>query len=766
MRKFYRLAELNHFLFSSPHAKNHACSPVFLSLTASACSDSSRRHATIPLLRLFRLSNKRCALITFITTAMLFATTNPAMAQRYDWSFSAGTWGTPAYWTPNGTPTDTDEVFINNGGQATIESMTGPAQAHSLYVGISNSGQLLVRIGGRLSVSGDVHIGGSSSMANGLVSVSTDMSVGGDIYLESGGTAELAVDGTLNNGNYSGNISNNGSLIFSPNSTQTLSGNISGTGTLTKQGSNTLILSGTNTYVGETLITNGTLKLEGEAGNLSGNLRATAGHLEAANLGGPSLSFENTATAAIGTLDLSTQDTTLKLMNTSSAININSFLFGTGRTLTIDSNSAFTFGGNMTVSGKNNRIISNFATAIPVSSLTFRMDDAQAGDTLLDAGGKIQTTTTTTTGLTADKALAQFTAGDTVTLISNLAPSSYSAQSGVAATYGATDYYFDVGLEGTSLIATYADIKTVNQDYARGYAYGISARSVALNNAYDNTLNVLHNWQMAAPGTLSPTTVKFDTFAQLSAAHTKTKTGSHVDNDGITFSAGAGWELPMTSSSLLLGLFVEGGTGSYDSYNSFVRGSGDTWHYGAGGFAKYRMSRGTYFEGSVRTGRTKSDLDSKSVADYGYDSTSWYWGAHAGIGQEWGLSKTGTLDTYLKAIWTRMDSDTVTTKAREKLHFDSVDSIRSRLGARYTHMMDTGLKVYAGTGWEYEFDGKVKSSLYDQKIHGTNELEGHSGLIEAGLEWHAGKWMMNAQVEGLVGRREGVSGMFMANYRF
>ncbi|MGB2561171.1 MAG: autotransporter-associated beta strand repeat-containing protein, partial [Akkermansiaceae bacterium] len=75
------------------------------------------------------------------------------------------------------------------------------------------------------------------------------------------GVVELGGAGRLVNGNYSGNITNDG--IFRHNSTnnQTLNGIISGTGAIEKDNSGTLTLTGANTYSGTTTVSGGTLSL-------------------------------------------------------------------------------------------------------------------------------------------------------------------------------------------------------------------------------------------------------------------------------------------------------------------------------------------------------------------------------------------------------------------------------------------------------------------------------------------------------------------------
>ena len=76
----------------------------------------------------------------------------------------------------------------------------------------------------------------------------------------SAGTLQLG-DGTTRNGSVSGTITNNGALIIANPSAQIFPNNITGNGGFTKNGSGTLTLSSSNTYLGATIISAGTLRL-------------------------------------------------------------------------------------------------------------------------------------------------------------------------------------------------------------------------------------------------------------------------------------------------------------------------------------------------------------------------------------------------------------------------------------------------------------------------------------------------------------------------
>lgn len=76
------------------------------------------------------------------------------------------------------------------------------------------------------------------------------------------GTLALGGAGQLNGGNYSGNVLDNGTLVYSSSSAQTFSGMISGGGVLTHSSNATLTLAGSNTFSGTTIVNAGVLRVQ------------------------------------------------------------------------------------------------------------------------------------------------------------------------------------------------------------------------------------------------------------------------------------------------------------------------------------------------------------------------------------------------------------------------------------------------------------------------------------------------------------------------
>uniref|UniRef100_UPI0026301576 autotransporter outer membrane beta-barrel domain-containing protein n=1 Tax=uncultured Roseibium sp. TaxID=1936171 RepID=UPI0026301576 len=110
----------------------------------------------------------------------------------------------------------------------------------------------------------------TKSGAETLTLTGTNTHTGGTTI--SAGTLKVGDGGT--SGSLSGDVTNNGALIFNRSDALSYDGEISGTGSLTKSGNGTLTLTGTNTHTGGTTISAGTLQVGdgGTSGSLSGDV--------------------------------------------------------------------------------------------------------------------------------------------------------------------------------------------------------------------------------------------------------------------------------------------------------------------------------------------------------------------------------------------------------------------------------------------------------------------------------------------------------------
>ncbi len=109
--------------------------------------------------------------------------------------------------------------------------------------------------GANITGSGTFHRGGfGASILTGSVAAPVTTQI-------DSGTLQIGNGGT--NGSLAGDVTNNGTLSVNRSDTVTLAGTISGNGSFFQLGGGTTILTGSNTYLGETIISAGTLAVNG-----------------------------------------------------------------------------------------------------------------------------------------------------------------------------------------------------------------------------------------------------------------------------------------------------------------------------------------------------------------------------------------------------------------------------------------------------------------------------------------------------------------------
>ncbi|MDR1826717.1 MAG: autotransporter outer membrane beta-barrel domain-containing protein [Methylobacteriaceae bacterium] len=337
------------------------------------------------------------------------------------------------------------------------------------------------------------------------------------------------------------------------------------------------------------------------------------------------------------------------------------------------------------------------------------------------------------------------------------------------ATYGVSDYDFRLQQETNSVVLTYTGASHLNQNLAGTYTYQPSARTIAVNTGFDHVLDVVDDWKYASKGHFAPNSgvsaEGWSTVASVKGGAYRTRTGSHVDSNGLSYMAGVAHNWTTSGGDLLVGAFIEGGSGSYDAYHAFGSASGDTRHYGAGLFAKYTADSGLYVDGSIRGGRVEADL--YGGPGIGIKGENSYFGGHVGIGYEHKFTGTTSLDVYAKGIWTRQGGDSGVTDGGEHVRFGATNSVRSRVGARLVYTPQENVRLYGGLAWEHEFDGAAATVIDGTRVKHTNRLKGDSGIVSAGVEWAVtDRFTLGAEIQGSFGRRHGVGGMLTAKFKF
>ena len=260
-------------------------------------------------------------------------------------------------------------------------------------------------------------------------------------------------------------------------------------------------------------------------------------------------------------------------------------------------------------------------------------------------------------------------------------------------------------------------------------------------------------------------------FITMSANNQKLDTGSHVDLKAWNMNLGFAKKINNNSGKLLIAPVIEYGRGSYDSYlDNGAHGDGDAHFWGAGLMAKQLNDDGLYYEGSLRAGRMSTDYQSAVAGGIKYDSDATYYAAHLGMGKVVQLNDKDTLDYYGKLFYTRQQCDKVTVGTGATYDFDATTSLRTRLGARYTHQLSEKNAFYAGLAWQHEFDGEsnaIVATTLGSASAPAPSMKGDTGIMELGWRVNnSDKFELGLGVNGSVGKQKGVGFNLSLNFSF
>ena len=260
-------------------------------------------------------------------------------------------------------------------------------------------------------------------------------------------------------------------------------------------------------------------------------------------------------------------------------------------------------------------------------------------------------------------------------------------------------------------------------------------------------------------------------FITMSANNQKLDTGSHVDLKAWNMNLGFAKKINNNSGKLIIAPVIEYGRGSYDSYlDNGTYGDGDVHFWGAGLMAKQLNDDGLYYEGSLRAGRMSTDYQSAVAGGIKYDSDATYYAAHLGMGKVVQLNDKDTIDYYGKLFYTRQQGDKVTVGTGATYDFDATTSLRTRLGARYTHQLSEKNAFYAGLAWQHEFDGEsnaIVATTLGSASAPAPSMKGDTGIMELGWRVNnSDKFELGLGVNGSVGKQKGVGFNLSLNFSF
>ena len=262
----------------------------------------------------------------------------------------------------------------------------------------------------------------------------------------------------------------------------------------------------------------------------------------------------------------------------------------------------------------------------------------------------------------------------------------------------------------------------------------------------------------AQGGEGAPAPAGFTPFAAVGANNMRYETGSYVDSKGWGINVGMARELTYKKSVLTIAPLIEYGRSTYDSYlDSGTHGSGKQQFLGVGAIVRQDFTKGTYVEGSLRAGRMKGDYNSGDM-NASYDTASNYFGLHLGVGKIVNLDKKNKLDIYGKLFYTKQAGDDVKLSTGAVYNFEAIDSVRTRLGARWIAELAKNSNLYVGLAWDHEFDSKARAT-YKGFSTPTPSMKGDSCLLELGWQVkpkETSPLSINLNLTGWCGKQKGV----------
>ena len=261
----------------------------------------------------------------------------------------------------------------------------------------------------------------------------------------------------------------------------------------------------------------------------------------------------------------------------------------------------------------------------------------------------------------------------------------------------------------------------------------------------------------------------FAPFAAVGGSGMRAKSGSYVDTRGWDINVGFARALKNKNGTMVFGPIVEYGWGNYTSHlDDGTRGSGDAKFFGAGLFLRQDNTSGLWYEGSLRAGHMKSDYEGiLNLQNVTYDTSSNYFAAHLGIGKVNKVSEKGSLDLYTKLFYAHQGSSGADLSTGVHLEFGSVDSVRWRVGGKYSHQVSKTGILYAGLAYEYEFKGDARAT-YQGMSTPSPSVKGGSGLLELGYTMKPGVKSPMTLDFGLnlwTGKRRGIGGVLSASWK-
>jgi outer membrane receptor protein involved in Fe transport len=324
---------------------------------------------------------------------------------------------------------------------------------------------------------------------------------------------------------------------------------------------------------------------------------------------------------------------------------------------------------------------------------------------------------------------------------------------------------------------------------------GMLANAIALQNAADllTETGISNALMIDDPRYVQRGIGLFTAFRGYSQKH---DTNSHVNFRGFSFVGGPAFNYDTPAGHLLLGVYLEGGKGHWDSSNKYkiydeiskpigryyILASGTTDYVGGGLLVRHDFNQGYYAETSIRGGRITNDFYSSDMGRGQwpaviFTTTANYLGVHGGFGYRYEYKPGLMLDAYAKIYWTSIGGDSLITQDGMPLEFHKTDFFRTRLGVRYSTSLTEFLTLNFGGAWDHSYAG-ANYGLYQGTVSSDHfpitpghepALAGSSGILEFGLDfkpYQDAGFSLNLDGKAYLGRVSGFSGGLNLKYIF
>ncbi len=266
------------------------------------------------------------------------------------------------------------------------------------------------------------------------------------------------------------------------------------------------------------------------------------------------------------------------------------------------------------------------------------------------------------------------------------------------------------------------------------------------------------------------------TFGAIGTSDILSETGSEVDVRGSNLLVGVGKKFPNQAGTLRLGGFMEGGKGTYDSYNRLpngdvVRADGDSDYFGIGAMLQQEFNNNVIAEAGVRFGNSNTSYNSNDLQDsagstkVNYDIKRNYTGANIGLGYKAKINDKFTAVPSAKLFYTKLGSAEKLIKG-STFKFDSIPSLRSQVGTDIVYKVNDNIDLYTNAVWEKEHQGQADGNVLGLNMPAPS-LKGDTGIVGVGIRFAPRENLdINMDIKSKFGKQEGADVGFSVKYTF